>query len=337
MASQKAMSADVYDLTIIGAGPCGLFASFYAGLRQMKTKVIDALEEPGGQVAVLYPEKYIFDVPGYSKILAKDLVKCLVEQAFQYNPTVVLGERVTTLRRSDGIFELGTDKGTKHYSKAILVAAGVGAFSPNRLEAKGASDYEGKGVYYFVKDKSIFRGKNLLIVGGGDSAVDWALNIKDTAKKITLVHRRDVFRAHEGSLTELMRSNVEMKLFYEVRSVSGDGSRLTNAVIFDNRTQVETVLDVDAILVNIGFRADLGPIKDWGLQIDGREIRANGKMETNIPGVFVAGDIAGPLDGVKLNLIATGYAQAALAVNVAKAYVDPNSKIFPGHSSEMKR
>jgi len=331
------MSGDVYDLTIIGAGPTGLFAAFYAGLRQMKTKIIDALEEPGGQVAVLYPEKYIFDVPGYTRILAKDLVKSLVEQGLQYNPTVVLGERVTTLHKNDGVFELGTDKGTKHLSKAVLVAAGVGAFSPNRLEAKGAADYEGKGVYYFVKDKSIFKGKNLLIVGGGDSAVDWALNIKDIARKMTLVHRRDVFRAHEGSVIAMKNSSVEVKLFYEVRSVTGDGSKVTKAVIFDNRTQAEQTLDVDAILVNIGFRADLGPIKDWGLQIDGREIRINGKMETNIPGVYAAGDIAGPLDGVKLNLIATGYAQAALAVNVAKAYVDPNSKIFPGHSSEMKK
>jgi ferredoxin/flavodoxin---NADP+ reductase len=331
------MSDDVYDLTIIGAGPSGLFATFYAGLRQMKTKLIDALEEPGGQVAVLYPEKYIFDVPGYSKILAKDLVKNLVEQAFQYNPTLVLGERVTSLRKSDGVIQIGTEKGTTHLSKAVLIAAGVGAFSPNRLEAEGASDYEGRGVYYFVKEKSVFKDKNLLIVGGGDSAVDWALNIKDIAKKITLVHRRDVFRAHEGSVADLMKSTCEVKLFHEVKKVIGDGKKVTQAVIFDNRSKAETTLDVDAILVNIGFRADLGPIKDWGLQIDGREIRSNGKMETNIPGVYVAGDIAGPLDGVKLNLIATGYAQAALAVNVAKAFIDPNSKIFPGHSSEMKR
>ena len=331
------MSDDVFDLTIVGAGPTGLFATFYAGLRQMKTKIIDALEEPGGQVAVLYPEKYIFDVPGFYKILAKDLVKGLVEQAFQYKPTVVLGERVTTLRRTDGVFEIGTDKGKSHFSKAVLVAAGVGAFSPNRLEAEGAADYEGKGVYYFVKDKSVFKDKRLLIVGGGDSAVDWALNIRGIAKKITLVHRRDVFRAHEGSVAELMKSGVEIRLFYEVKSVGGDGTKLTRAVVFDNRSRAEATLEVDAILVNIGFRADLGPIKDWGLGIDGREIRVNGRMETNIPGVYVAGDIAGPIDGVKLNLIATGYGQAALAVNVAKAYVDPNSKIFPGHSSQMKR
>jgi ferredoxin/flavodoxin---NADP+ reductase len=161
--------------------------------------------------------------------------------------------------------------------------------------------------------------------------------MKDTAKKITLVHRRDVFRAHELSVKELMNSSVDIKLFYEVRKVIGDGTNITQAVIFDNRTQAETTIDVDAILVNIGFKADLGPIKDWGLEIEGREIRTNGKMETNIPGVYVAGDIAGPVDGVKLNLIATGYAQAAMAVNVAKSFVDPNSKIFPGHSSEMKK
>jgi thioredoxin reductase (NADPH) len=331
------MPQEVFDITIIGAGPTGLFATFYAGLRQMKTKIIDALEEPGGQVAVLYPEKYIFDVPGFYKILAKDLVKSLVEQAFQYKPAIVLGERVTGLRKVDGNFQLETDKGKTHYTKAVLVAAGVGAFSPNRLEAPGAAEYEGKGVYYFVKEKSIFKDKRLLIVGGGDSAVDWALNINGIAKKITLVHRRDVFRAHEGSVAELMKCGVEVKLFYEVQKVIGDGQNITKAVVFDNRSQAEETLDVDAILVNIGFRADLGPIKNWGLEIDGREIRVNGKMESNVPGVYVAGDIAGPMDGVKLNLIATGYAQAALAVNVAKAFLDPNSKIFPGHSSEMKR
>lgn len=331
------MSQDVFDITIIGAGPTGLFATYYAGLRKMKTKVIDALEEPGGQVAVLYPEKYIFDVPGFTKILAKDLVKSLVEQAFQAGPTVVFGERVTAFQKQDGIFEITTDKGTKHYSKVILITAGVGAFSPNKLEAQGVADYEGRGVYYFVRDKAAFAGKRLLIVGGGDSAVDWALTMKDIAKKITLVHRRDVFRAHEQSVIDLMKSNIEVKLFYEVRKLIGDGKTLKQVVIFDNRSNAETTIDVDAILVNIGFRADLGPIRNWGLEISGRELACNGKMETKVPGIYVAGDIAGPGDGVKLNLIATGFAQAAIAVNVAKAYVDPTSKVFPGHSSEMKQ
>jgi thioredoxin reductase (NADPH) len=331
------LSQDVYDITIIGAGPTGLFATFYAGLRQMKTKIVDALEEPEGQVAVLYPEKYIFDVPGFTKVLAKELVRNLVDQAFQAKPTVVLGQRVTSLRRLDGMFELDTDRGAKHCTKTVLIAAGVGAFSPNKLDAQGVPEYEGRGVYYFVKDKSAFKDKRLLIVGGGDSAVDWALNMKDMTKKITFVHRRDVFRAHEQSVAELMHSNVDMRLFYEVKKVIGDGKTVKQAVIFDNRTKAETTLDVDAILVNIGFRADLGPIKDWGLEINGREIVCNGRMETKIPGVYVAGDIAGPENAAKLNLIATGYAEAAVAVNVAKAYVDPNSKVFPGHSSEMKQ
>jgi len=328
---------DAYDITIVGAGPAGLFATFYAGLRQMKVKLIDALEEVGGQVAVLYPEKYIYDVPGFRKILAKELVKNMVEQAFQFNPTVVLGERVLSIRRIDGgIFQLDTDKARSHYSKTVLVTAGVGAFSPNKLDAPGVSDYEGRGIFYFVKDKQLFKDKKLLIVGGGDSAVDWALNFNNWAKKVTLVHRRDVFRAHEGSVTELMKCGAEVKLFYEVKQVIGDGRWVKKAVIYDNRTKGETTIDVDSILVNIGFRADLGPIRSWGLDISGREIKTNGRMETNVPGVYVAGDLAGQVDSVKLNLIATGYAQAAMAVNVAKNFIDPTAKIFPGHSSEMK-
>jgi thioredoxin reductase len=327
---------DVYDITIVGAGPAGLFAAFYAGLRQMKTKVIDALEEPGGQVAVLYPDKFIFDVPGFKQVLAKDLLKDLVDQAFQFHPTVALGERVVSFKKTEGVFELGTDKGNNHYSKTVLIATGVGAFSPNRLEAPGVAEHEGKGIYYYVKDKSFFTGKNVLIVGGGDSAVDWALNLFGNAGKVTLIHRRDSFRAHEQSVQQLMQSPVEVRLFCEVRRVIGDGQSVKQAVIFDNRSNVETTIDVDAILVNIGFRADLGPIKNWGLQIDGRQIRSSGNLEAGIPGVYVAGDVAGPEGTVSLNLITTVHAQAALAVNMAKAYIDPSSRVFPGHSSERK-
>ncbi len=227
-------------------------------------------------------------------------------------------------------------KGNIHYSRTVLVAAGVGAFSPNRLEASGAAPFEGRGVYYFLKDKNLMKDKRLLIVGGGDSAVDWALNLNNWAKSITLVHRRDIFRAHEGSVSELMRCGVDVRLFHELKEVTCEGDRITGAVIYDNRTKVETKLEIDAILVNIGFRADLGPIKDWGIEISGRELRASGKMETNIPGVFVAGDIASPEGTVKMNLIVTGFAQAAVAVNVAKNHIDPKARIFPGHSSEMK-
>ena len=327
---------DVYDITIVGAGPTGLFASFYAGLRQMKTKLVDALEELGGQVAVLYPEKYIYDVGGFPKITGKDLVKGMVDQALKFKPTVVLGERIMKVERmEDGTVRLQSSSGSYHYSKTVIVAAGVGAFSPNRTDALNAANYEGKGVYYFLKDKNAMKGKRVLIVGGGDSAVDWALNLHNWCADVKLVHRRDVFRAHEESVAEMMRSGIDVKLFYELKEVCGDGEKVTAAVIIDNRSKAETRIDVDAILVNIGFRADLGPIKDWGLHIVGREITASGRMETSMPGVFVAGDIAAAEGTVKMNLIVTGFAQAAVAVNVAKKYIDPNARIFPGHSSEM--
>lgn len=331
----KPVDPEVYDITIIGAGPTGLFGAFYAGMRGMKTKIIDALPEPGGQLAVLYPEKYIYDVPGHPKILAKDLVKLLVDQANIFTPTFVLGERVIDLnQRNGGPFELGTDSRI-HKAKSVLISGGIGAFAPNRLEAPGITKFEGKGVYYHVKDKSAFRDKRILIIGGGDSAVDWALNLKDLAKKVTLIHRRDGFRAHESSVRQLFDSDIAVGLFYELKDVYGTDS-LEGATIFNNRTKEELQIPVDAVLVNIGFKADLGPVKDWGLKLDRRAILVSGNMETNILGVYAAGDIAAPENSVKLNLIATGFAQATIAVNCAKKFIDPKADVFPGHSSEMQ-
>lgn len=330
------MSNDLFDLTIIGAGPSGLFGSFYAGLRELRTKVFDILPEVGGQLAVLYPEKFIYDVPGHPKILAKDLVRLLEEQAMQWKPTLCLGSRVTALRRrSDGIFELDAG-GTTHFSKTVLITAGVGAFTANKLTLENIGRFEGRGVYYFVKDKTVFRGKRLLIVGGGDSAVDWALDLKDEAQQVTLIHRRDQFRAAPASITELMNSSVNVQTFHEIKNISGT-DRIERVVIFDNRTKKETTLDVDAVLLNLGFKADLGPIKNWGLELLGtRYIKVNARMETSMPGVYAAGDIAAQPDVEPVHLIATGFAQATLAVNVAVTYINPQAKVFPGHSSERK-
>lgn len=323
---------DVYDLTIIGAGPTGLYGAFYAGMRELKTKIIDALPEVGGQLTALYPEKYIYDAPGYPKVIAKDLVKYLYEQAIQWNPSICLDERVLSLkRREDGVLVLTTSKG-EHLSKSIVIAAGVGAFAPNKLVAEGVEKFEGNCVHYFVKEKAAFEGKRLLIVGGGDSAVDWALNLPGTASAITLIHRRDEFRAHESSVNQLRASSdVRILTPYEVKMVEGNG-QIERVVIVNNKSKEEEALSVDAILVNIGFKADIGPIREWGLELEKRGILVNNRMETNIPGVFAAGDIAA--EEVKMNLIATGYGQAAMAVNVAKHYVDPKASIFPGHSSE---
>jgi ferredoxin/flavodoxin---NADP+ reductase len=325
----------MYDVIIIGAGPTGLFASFYAGMRGMRTLIVDALPEPGGQVAVLYPEKFIYDVPGFPKILGRDLVKQLVEQAMTFHPDLNLEEQVTGLHvRDEREIELTTTKAT-YRTRSVLITAGVGAFSPNKIPIPGVERYEGKGVSYFVKEKAAFRGKRLLIVGGGDSAVDWALNLKDYAKSITLIHRRDQFRAHEHSVVELRHSPVDIRLFYELKALHGNG-KLEAATIFNNRTQEEQELPVDAVLAFLGFKADAGPIKHWGLEMEGkgRAIKVGPHYETSLPGVFAAGDIAGA--SVKLDLIAVCFGQAAIAVNSAKVYVDPTAKVFPGHSSEMK-
>jgi ferredoxin/flavodoxin---NADP+ reductase len=333
--SNLPLDSEIADLTIVGAGPCGLFAAYYAGFREMKTRILDALPEAGGQLTVLYPEKYIFDVPGYPQILARDLVAQLVAQAMRYNPKMVLGERAQQLTRNpDGTYILETDKG-RYPTKAILITAGVGSFSPNKLTIPDQEKYEDHGIYYFVKKKDFFRDKNLLIVGGGDSAVDWALNLKDVTRSITLIHRRDQFRAHEQSVKELYSSpQIKVRTFTELKAVGGEDGALKTATLIENKTQKTDTIPVECILVNIGFKANLGPIANWGLEMENRAIKVNGRMETSRPGIFAAGDIAAQTDSVKLNLIATGFAQSALAVNIAKKYVDPKAQLFPGHSSE---
>ena len=325
----------IFDISIIGAGPSGLFATYYAGFREMKAVIIDAIPEPGGQLAVLYPEKFIFDVPGFAQVLARDLVASLYQQARKYNPAILLGEIATTLARNeDNTFTITTNK-RQLRTRSVLITGGVGSFSPNKLNIKDQEKYEGKGIFYFVGHKEFFRNKNLLIVGGGDSAVDWALNLKSVTKSITLIHRRDQFRAHEQSVKELYNSpEITVKTFTELSAVTGDNTTLKGAVIFDNRTKTEETIPVDAVLINIGFKANLGPIATWGLEMENRAIKINGKMETNIPGIYAAGDIASPTESVKLNLIVTGFAQAALAINIAKQFVEPGAQLFPGHSSE---
>src|SRR3954471_1011737 len=284
---------DTYDVVIIGAGPTGLFASFYAGMRGMRTLILDALPEPGGQVAVLYPEKFIYDVPGFSKILGRDLVKQLVEQAMTFHPEIRLDEQVQQLTvHGERDIELTTSRGS-YRTRSVLITAGVGAFSPNKHAAPGVAQFEGNGVDYFVKEKVAFRGKRLLIIGGGDSAVDWSLNLKDYAKSVTLIHRRDQFRAHEHSVVELRHSPVNIKTFYELKELHGDG-KITAATIFNNQTKEELELPIDAVLIFLGFKADAGPIKNWGLEMEGkgRAIKVGPHFETSLPGVFAAGAMA---------------------------------------------
>jgi ferredoxin/flavodoxin---NADP+ reductase len=336
LASNSGNESDaIYDVTILGGGPVGLFGAFYAGMRQMKTKVIDSLPELGGQLNALYPEKYVYDMPGFPKILARELAEEMIEQGLRFHPTVCLGEKVLRLsHEADETIRLETHKGTVHRSKTVILATGAGAFSPTKLDTPGVNDFEGIGVFYFVRDKSQFAGKRLLIVGGGDSALDWAMNLEEFAEKITLIHRRDVFRAHEESIDWLLnRSTVDVKLWHELRRVDGNGT-LDKAVVYHNQTEEEFILDVDAVLLNLGFKADIGPLREWGLELHGnRKVVVNQFMETNLPGVYAAGDIAHSPG--KLDLIATGVGEVCIAVNFAKTRIDPSAKAFPGHSSNL--
>ncbi len=335
MAAVMTDMSDTIDIAIVGGGPTGLFGAFYAGLRQMSVKIIDSLDVLGGQLATLYPEKYIFDVAGFPNVLAKDLVRDLVAQAMVYRPVVCLGEQVRTLDfdPQSAIYQIRTSRGV-HGVRSILIAAGVGSFAPKKLPVSAAEKYEGRGLHYFVSNPESFCEKKLLIVGGGDSAVDWANALWPIASQVTLIHRRDRFRAHENSVRKLDESSVDVRVFYELKSIEGDG-RIERAVIYDNRSHEEQTIEVDAVLVNVGFESSLGPLKDWELEIEGGQIKVDSMMQTNRPGIYAAGDIC-TFPG-KLKLIATGFGEACTAVNFAKHYLDPKANIFPGHSTNMRR
>ncbi len=322
-----------YDVTIVGAGPVGLFAAFYAGLRTMKVKLVDSLAEPGGQLAALYPDKFIYDVAGFPRVKSRELVDQLVEQAMQYSPTVCLGEQATTLRAVEGGWVIASDQEREHRSKTVLITAGIGYFAPRKLTDAALARYEGHGLHYVLPGLEPFRDRRVLLLGGGDSAVDWALHLEPLASELTLIHRRDQFRAHEDSVQKLHASRCRVVPFHELKTIEGDGL-IERAIIYDNRSKEETTLAVDDVVVNFGFVANLGPLKTWGLTIKGNSLEVSQKMETNLPGVFGAGDLVS-YPG-KLKLIATGFGEAAMAVCGAKMLVDPTARYFPGHSSEMQ-
>jgi len=333
--ADKPIPENIFDITIIGAGPVGLYALYYAGLRNAKARIIEALDIVGGGLKVLYPEKYIYDVAGYPKILAKDLVAQFEQQARTYGGQILLGRRVTNLgRRDDNLIQLETPEETL-YSKTVIICAGMGAFVPKKLDIPNIERLEGAGVYYFVKDSLNFAGKSVLIVGGGDSAVDTALMLERVAARVVLIHRNDRFRAYEDSVRQLKESSVETHYpFWEVKELFGE-SRVEAVKVVNTFTGEEMSFDIDALVLNLGFLSNLKTISHWGLELLHNAIKVDDMMQTNIPGVYAAGDIAG--HSGKLKLISTGTGEAAVAVNNAVHYIDPRLQIDPGHSSHIKR
>ncbi|GAA2589878.1 NAD(P)/FAD-dependent oxidoreductase [Dactylosporangium fulvum] len=316
------------DLAIVGAGPAGLFAAYYAGFRGLSTAVIDALPEPGGQVTAMYPEKMIFDVAGFPGIRGRDLVANLVEQAAQFNPNYLLGVRADKLSYVDERPVLTLSDGQVLHCGAVLVTGGLGSFTARPLPA--AADFAGEGLVFFVPHLADLTGHDVVIVGGGDSAFDWALALQPIAKSVTLVHRRDKFRAHASTVGKVQALPIEIVVNAEVTRIVGDGR--CSAVEVTVKGQQPRTLPADSIVAALGFTADLGPLADWGLDLDKRHIKVDSTMATNQPRVFAAGDIS-EYPG-KVRLIAVGFGEAATAVNNAAVIIDPSAHLFPGHSSD---
>jgi thioredoxin reductase (NADPH) len=331
----------VVDITILGAGPTGLAAAYYAGHRDGTVRIVESLEQLGGQVAATYPEKNVYDVAGHPKILGQALVDLCVEQGLQYGAEVVLGEEAKTLeyvsQNGEELLALTTEKGGPYLSRTVIITAGHGAFEPRKLGVEGIDEWEGRGLHYVVRQKDVFKDKACVIVGGGDSALDWALGLQDTARPpIALVHRRDKFRALESSINEARQleadGRVKIMTPCEVREVHGDGSIAGVSIENTVTGEVEQV-DCEALITLLGFHSHLGAIAEWGIELEGkRQLKVDPMtMQTNMSGVYAAGDVAG-YPG-KITLITIGMGEAAIASNNAIAQIR-GEKVQPKYSTD---
>jgi thioredoxin reductase len=316
------------DLLIIGAGPTGLFAAYYAGFRGMRVAVVDSLPELGGQITAMYPEKAILDVAGFPSIKGRDLVEGLVAQAATADPTYLLDRTATMLDHGEDEVVVTLDDGTRVTAGAVLITSGIGKFSPRPLPA--GEGWVGRGMEFFVPSFAPYAGKDVVVVGGGDSAFDWAQHLEPIAASVTLVHRRDAFRAHERTVAAVQDSTVEIITNAQVTELRGDGHLEEVEITVDG--QEPQVRKAQALVAALGFIADLGAIQRWGLETQKRHVVVDSSMRTNLPRVFAAGDIT-DYHG-KVRLIAVGFGEAATAVNNAAVVLDPAAHVFPGHSSE---
>lgn len=322
--------SEIYDITIIGGGPVGLFAAFYAHLRQAKVKIIDSMPQLGGQPAILYPEKTILDIPAYTTITGQELTDNLLAQLEQFSPTICLNETVTAIEHSDELLTISTSKG-QHLTKTIIVAMGGGAFKPRPLEIAGAENFE--NVHYHVSNIAQYQGQEIVVLGGGDSAVDWSLAFEKIAGTTTIVHRRDNFRALEHSVEELKQSKVNIHTPYVPSKLIGEDNRATHLEIGKVKSDETLTMPLDQLFVNYGFKSSVGTLKEWGLDLHRHRIIVNSKQETSVPGIYAIGDCCF-YEG-KVDLIATGFGEAPTAVNNAMNFINPAEKVQPKHSTSL--
>lgn len=325
------MTTHTVDLLIVGAGPVGLYGAYYAGVRGLRTVVIDSLSEVGGQISAMYPEKQIYDIAGYPAVKGRDLVAALLTQASAYQPEFLLGRQAQELTTDpQGRNTVVTSAGDVIDCGAVVITGGIGTFTPRTLPA--GDEFLGRGLDYFVPDPLPYTGSDVVIVGGGDSALDWALMLEPVAKSVTVVHRRSVFRAHPGTVDQVRASGVELIVDAEVSALSG-GRRVECATItVKGSDQVRTVA-CQRVVAALGFLANLGPLREWGLQMrDNRHLVVDSAMRTSRAGVYAAGDIT-EYDG-KVRLISVGFGEVATAVNNAAVHLDLKAQLFPGHSTD---
>jgi thioredoxin reductase len=326
---------EVRDITVVGAGPVGLATAFWAGMREASARIIDSLPDIGGQLTTLYPEKWIYDVPGHPRILAHELVEELKTQALgQFDVPVHLETTAHEIAYEDDLVVLRTDQGEMR-SRAVVIAGGHGAFEPKKLPGYDMGPWEGRGAYYLVGEKSEFHGKHVVIVGGGDSALDWTLNLLDTAAKVTLLHRREGFRGHEATVNQVMEAaehgRIDLRVPYQISDVAGNGAIERITVFHSEEDGREEEIHCDAVLLQLGFKTALGPLKEWGFEISKGAIVVDQLMQTSLDKVWACGDIT-TFDG-KLKLIATGFAESAIAVAQAVHSFRPEMKIQPKYST----
>jgi len=326
------------DAVVVGAGPVGLFSVFQLGMVKLKAHVVDALDAIGGQLTALYPEKPIYDIPGFPKVLAADLVERLAEQAAPFHPQFHMNTKVESLvRLPDGRWEVGLSNGDGIVAPVVIIAAGAGAFGPNRPPLEGLSAYEGKSIFYYVKKREDFRGKRIVIAGGGDSAVDWAISLSELAAKVMVVHRRPKFRAapeSEAKLKELADAGkIELVIPYQLHGLEGHDGQLTGVVVSTLDGQTKT-LEADVLLPFFGLASDLGPIAQWGLEMQGSNITVQpGNQATNLPGIFAIGDVSS-YPG-KMKLILQGFSEAAMAAQAAYGIAHPGEALHFEHSTSI--
>jgi len=317
------------DVLIIGAGPTGLFAAYYAGFRGLRVAVVDSLPELGGQVTAMYPEKAILDVAGFPTVKGKELVEGLVAQASSAKPVYHLDRTARTLEHHGDAVTIGLDDGTEITAGAVIITAGIGKFSPRPLPA--GDGWLGRGLEFFVPSFQPYVDKDVVIVGGGDSAFDWALHLEPVARSVALVHRREAFRAHERTVQAVRDSSVEIITRAQVTELRGDGV-LEEVEISIDKQEEPVVRPAQAVVAALGFVADLGPLQEWGVEVEKRHVVVSSTMQTSLERVFAAGDVT-EYPG-KVRLIAVGFGEAATAVNNAAVAIDPSAHVFPGHSSE---